>query len=66
VAGGKALTVGFIEKQGKAVYIDWITWGIWLLGLIILVVWIWIPLKEFKRLLAARKLAEHTDVSTHS
>jgi hypothetical protein len=34
--------------------IDWITWGIWLLGVIILIVWIVIPLKEFKKLLAKR------------
>jgi hypothetical protein len=36
-------------------YFDWITWSIWLLGFIILVVWIWIPLKEFRRLLARRR-----------
>jgi hypothetical protein len=36
-------------------YFDWITWSIWLLGFIILVVWVWIPLKEFKKLLARRK-----------
>jgi hypothetical protein len=47
-------------------YVDWITWGIWLLGFIILVVWIWIPLKEFKKLLAARKLAQHTNKPKHS
>lgn len=47
-------------------YVDWITWGIWLLGLVILIVWIWIPLKEFKKLLAARKLTEHAEVPKHS
>jgi len=36
-------------------YIDWITWGIWLLGFIILVMWIWIPYKEFRKLLERRK-----------
>ncbi|MDZ7291792.1 MAG: hypothetical protein ONB44_18025 [candidate division KSB1 bacterium] len=36
-------------------YVDWITWGIWLLGLVILVVWIWIPLQEFKKLMAQRR-----------
>ncbi len=36
-------------------YVDWITWSIWLIGFIILVVWIYMPLKEFKRLLALRK-----------
>ncbi len=36
-------------------YIDWVTWGIWLLGFIVMVVWIVIPLREFKKLLAERK-----------
>jgi len=36
-------------------YFDWITWSIWLLGFIILVIWIIVPLKEFRRLLADRK-----------
>ncbi len=31
-------------------YFDWITWGIWLTGFFILVVWIWIPVKEIKTL----------------
>ena len=31
-------------------YFDWITWGIWLIGLIILVIWIYVPIKEFKKL----------------
>jgi hypothetical protein len=29
---------------------DWITWSIWLVGFLILVVWIWVPCREFKRL----------------
>jgi hypothetical protein len=36
-------------------YFDWITWGIWLIGLIILVIWIYVPIKEFKKLLAQQK-----------
>ena len=36
-------------------YFDWITWGIWSVGFIILVVWILVPIKEFKRLLKKRK-----------
>lgn len=36
-------------------YIDWITWSIWLLGFIILLIWIIVPLREFRRMLAARK-----------
>ncbi len=31
-------------------YIDWVTWSIWSLGFIILVMWIVIPLKEFIKL----------------
>ena len=31
-------------------YFDWITWSIWSLGFIILVMWIVIPLKEFLKL----------------
>jgi hypothetical protein len=34
---------------------DWVTWGIWLVGFVILVVWIWVPLREFRRLRAARR-----------
>ena len=31
-------------------YFDWITWSIWLLGFIILVMWIIVPIKEFRKL----------------
>jgi len=31
-------------------YFDWITWSIWSLGFIILVMWIIIPLKEYLKL----------------
>lgn len=31
-------------------YFDWITWGIWLIGFIILIVWITVPVREFKSL----------------
>ncbi len=30
---------------------DWITWSIWLIGFIILIIWIVIPYKEFKDLM---------------
>ncbi|MGB6031923.1 MAG: hypothetical protein WBG80_06335 [Bacteroidota bacterium] len=33
---------------------DWITWSIWLVGFLILVVWIWVPYREFKRLIRTR------------
>lgn len=31
-------------------YFDWITWGIWLIGFVILIVWILVPAREFKKL----------------
>ena len=31
-------------------YFDWITWSIWSLGCIILIMWIIVPLKEFLKL----------------
>jgi hypothetical protein len=34
---------------------DWITWSIWFLGLVVLVVWTILPIREFKKLLADRK-----------
>jgi len=36
-------------------YFDWRTWGIWLIGFIILVTWIIVPIREFKKLLKKRK-----------
>jgi hypothetical protein len=33
---------------------DWVTWGIWSVGFVILVVWIRVPLREFRRLRAGR------------
>jgi hypothetical protein len=31
-------------------YFDWITWSIWSLGFIILIMWIIVPIKEFLKL----------------
>jgi hypothetical protein len=31
-------------------YFDWITWSIWSMGFIILIMWIIVPLKEFLKL----------------
>ncbi len=39
-------------------YFDWFTWGIWSIGFIILVIWIWIPIKEFRKLLNKKKKEE--------
>ncbi len=40
---------------------DWITWSIWLVGFLILVVWIWVPYREFKRLIRTRAKAREAD-----
>jgi hypothetical protein len=37
---------------------DWITWSIWLVGFVILVVWVVVPIREFKRLVVERKKRE--------
>lgn len=39
-------------------YFDWITWSIWLVGFIIMVIWILVPVKEIKNLFYKRK-SEH-------
>lgn len=36
-------------------YFDWRTWGIWAIGFAILTIWIFVPIKEFKKLLESRK-----------
>lgn len=46
-------------------YIDFITWGIWLSGLIILIVWMRVPYIEFKRIYKKHKVnSENSDSST--
>ncbi len=32
-------------------FIDWVTWSIWLVGFAIMITWIMVPLAEFKKLL---------------
>jgi len=39
-------------------YFDWITWSIWLVGFIIMVIWILIPVKEFKKLILQKRADE--------
>ena len=36
-------------------HFDWITWSIWFLGFVILVIWTVVPFLEFRKLLAGRK-----------
>ena len=42
-------------------YFDWVTWSIWLIGFFILVVWIWIPIKEIRN----NRDEEETGVGKH-
>jgi hypothetical protein len=39
-------------------YFDWVTWGIWGIGFSILVIWILVPIREFKKILEARRAAK--------
>ncbi len=39
---------------------DWVTWSIWTLGLIILIVWTYVPIKEFSQLIKDRKQGAHS------
>ena len=34
---------------------DWITWGIWSIGFAIFIIWIVIPIREFKVMLKHRR-----------
>jgi|YelNatPaOPRAMG01_1025707.scaffolds.fasta_scaffold01085_19 hypothetical protein len=36
-------------------YFDWRTWGIWTIGFTILIIWIWIPVKEIRRLVHKKR-----------
>jgi len=36
-------------------YFDWITWSIWLLGFVILIIWVYVPYKEFRKILSAHQ-----------
>jgi len=47
-------------------YFDWVTWSIWLLGFVILVVWIVIPVREFKQMMNARKKGENKRVNNEN
>ncbi len=36
---------------------DWVTWSIWAVGFAILVIWIIVPLKEFKEIVKSQHAA---------
>ncbi len=39
-------------------YFDWITWSIWLIGFIIMIIWILVPIREFKKILQKKRSEE--------
>ena len=47
-------------------YFDWVTWSIWLLGFIILIVWVIIPVREFKQMINARKKSENKQANNEN
>ncbi len=36
-------------------YFDWITWSIWLIGFIIMVIWILVPIREFRKIVQHKR-----------
>lgn len=40
---------------------DWITWSIWLIGFIILIIWIIVPIREFKKLMQNKTIKDNND-----
>jgi hypothetical protein len=36
-------------------YVDWITWGVWLFGLVLLLYWCFETVREFRSLFERRK-----------
>ena len=50
--------------------IDWVTWSIWLVGFAIMVLWIFVPVREFRRLVKKKRaqgnLVERSEAPTQS
>ncbi|MCK9280568.1 MAG: hypothetical protein M0P71_08105 [Melioribacteraceae bacterium] len=42
-------------------YFDIVTWSIWLIGFVILVIWILVPVQEFKKLLRKKQIQFRKD-----
>ena len=40
-------------------YFDWVTWSIWSIGFIILIIWIFIPAREFKKIVQQKRAEEN-------
>ena len=41
--------------------IDWVTWSIWVVGFAIMVLWIFVPIREFRRLVLKKRAEAHLD-----
>jgi len=52
------LNLPFINFARIKMYFDWITWSIWLIGFIIMVIWILVPIREFKKLVQKKRAEE--------
>jgi uncharacterized membrane protein YcjF (UPF0283 family) len=43
---------------------DWVTWSIWFVGLVILIVWIIVPMKEFIGIIKAQHAAHRQRIAS--
>ncbi len=43
---------------------DWVTWSIWMLGFIILVIWVWLPIREFRQILQRHRAEQDSSGGT--
>ena len=41
--------------------IDWFTWSVWLIGFVIMIIWIVVPVREFVQMLRRLKEKERAD-----
>ena len=46
--------------------VDWITWSIWLVGFAIMIVWILVPIREFKRLVAKKRAESRAEAHSQT
>jgi hypothetical protein len=63
---GKTFFIKSRTFPGSSAMFDWVTWSIWSIGLLILIVWVYVPLKEFMQLLHERKVRKEESPSAQS
>ena len=56
-----AVTLFVKDREDSGMYIDWVTWSIWLLGFAILVIWVVIPYRELRTILRSRHESSRGD-----